>query len=315
MPSPTLRRVTIAALFVIASFCTLSAQPNPRDTFDQYCHHWGKTLKDTAAKAKSDAQRNSTIKDANAELELNLKLVEFPKADFNSMVSRLRTCLENEAKAAFGQGTSVTVTPSLKLLGKAVPTGTLIVTIQVSPGSSVTTQVPAKPTTQAKKLCDGVRYSTCCIAGVIGNGCVNNGDDCKKLGGTVETSPTTKGCDVVFPNYAGSVAPPPAIGQGPLPKEMGKTWGEKCIPTGATRCCNSERNAATACQGLERERAGSPVVRNCDDAEKICQTMVRCDHTLNDCKKAAMVKDTHCDGTVCKKCTSDYKICHDNAYR
>ena len=108
----------------------------------------------------------------------------------------------------------------------------------------------------------------------------------------------------------------PATAQSPLSKAMGKKWGDKCIPTGhGVSCCTTEMGAETACQGLEKERAGSPVVRNCSDGVKICETMVRCDHALNDCKKAAMAKDTHCDGDVCKKCTSDYKTCHDNAVR
>jgi hypothetical protein len=108
----------------------------------------------------------------------------------------------------------------------------------------------------------------------------------------------------------------PATAQSQLAKEMGKKWGDKCIPTGhSVSCCTTERGAETACKGLEKEPAGSPVVRNCDDGVKICETMVRCDHALNDCKKAAMATDSHCDGAVCKKCTSDYKTCHDNAVR
>jgi hypothetical protein len=58
------------------------------------------------------------------------------------------------------------------------------------------------------KLCDGVKYSTCCTVGSKA-GCVNNADDCKKLGGSVQTNPTMKGCNAVFPDYAGRVANPP----------------------------------------------------------------------------------------------------------
>jgi hypothetical protein len=68
----------------------------------------------------------------------------------------------------------------------------------------------------------------------------------------------------------------PAAAQSSLSKEMGKKWGDKCIPTGqAMHCCEDQRKGETACKSLEKERAGSPVVRNCDDAEKLCQTMVR----------------------------------------
>jgi carboxypeptidase C (cathepsin A) len=68
----------------------------------------------------------------------------------------------------------------------------------------------------------------------------------------------------------------PAAAQSSLSKEMAKKWGDKCIPTEkAMHCCEDQRNGETACKGLEKERAGSPVVRNCEDAENLCQTMVR----------------------------------------
>jgi hypothetical protein len=68
----------------------------------------------------------------------------------------------------------------------------------------------------------------------------------------------------------------PAAAETPLAKEMGKKWGDKCAPIEhAVTCCYAQRNGETACKNLERERTGSPVVRNCDDAEKICQSMVR----------------------------------------
>jgi hypothetical protein len=76
----------------------------------------------------------------------------------------------------------------------------------------------------------------------------------------------------------------PAVAQSTLSKEMGKKWGDKCAPTGrATTCCNTQRNEETACKGLEKERMGSTVVRNCDDAEKICQVTVR---SAEEAKKA-----------------------------
>jgi hypothetical protein len=54
----------------------------------------------------------------------------------------------------------------------------------------------------------------------------------------------------------------------PSPKDMGKKWSEKCIPNGPIGCCSKQRNDETACKGT-----GSPLVKNCEDAEKICQTM------------------------------------------
>ena len=58
----------------------------------------------------------------------------------------------------------------------------------------------------------------------------------------------------------------------PLSKETGRKWGEKCIPTGnAVQCCNTQRNGETACKVLEH----SPIRRDCEDAEKVCQAIVR----------------------------------------
>jgi len=67
---------------------------------------------------------------------------------------------------------------------------------------------PAAALAQAK-LCDGVKYPVCCSAGSKA-GCVANADDCKKLGGSVQTNTTAKGCNVVFPDYAGRVGNVPS---------------------------------------------------------------------------------------------------------
>jgi hypothetical protein len=64
----------------------------------------------------------------------------------------------------------------------------------------------------------------------------------------------------------------PAAAEIPLSKETGRKWGEKCIPTGnATQCCNAQRNGETACKVVEH----SPIRRDCEDAEKVCQAIVR----------------------------------------
>jgi len=72
----------------------------------------------------------------------------------------------------------------------------------------------------------------------------------------------------------------PVAAETPLPKETGRKWGEKCIPTGsAIQCCNAQRNGETACKVLEH----SPSRRDCEDAEKVCQAIVR---SAEEAKKA-----------------------------
>jgi hypothetical protein len=44
-----------------------------------------------------------------------------------------------------------------------------------------------------------------------------------------------------------------------------------------------------------------------------CDTMLRCDRDLNRCKKDKMQTDKTCSTEECKKCTSNYKSCHDTA--
>ena len=72
----------------------------------------------------------------------------------------------------------------------------------------------------------------------------------------------------------------PVAAETPLSKETGRKWGEKCIPTGnAVQCCNAQRNGETACKVLEH----SPIRRDCEDAEKVCQAIVR---SAEEAKKA-----------------------------
>jgi hypothetical protein len=76
----------------------------------------------------------------------------------------------------------------------------------------------------------------------------------------------------------------PAAAEIPLSKETGRRWGEKCMPTGnAVQCCNAQRNGETACKGLEH----GPIRRDCEDAEKVCQSIVR---SAEEAKKAAEKK-------------------------
>jgi hypothetical protein len=65
------------------------------------------------------------------------------------------------------------------------------------------------PAPAQAKLCSGASYAICCTAGAKA-GCVASADDCTKLGGAVQTNPTTKGCTAAFPGYAGRVTNAPS---------------------------------------------------------------------------------------------------------
>jgi hypothetical protein len=58
--------------------------------------------------------------------------------------------------------------------------------------------------------------------------------------------------------------------------------------------------------------SGTSGLSCCKDHMK-CDTMLRCDRELNRCKKDKMQTDKNCSTAECKKCTSDYKSCHDTA--
>jgi hypothetical protein len=51
----------------------------------------------------------------------------------------------------------------------------------------------------------------------------------------------------------------------------------------------------------------------CMKGHQKCDAMLRCDRDLNRCKKDKMQTDKTCSTDECKKCTSDYKSCHDTA--
>jgi hypothetical protein len=72
----------------------------------------------------------------------------------------------------------------------------------------------------------------------------------------------------------------PVAAEVPLSKEAGRKWGEKCAGTGnSLQCCSGQRNGETACKGIEH----SPSRRDCEDAEKVCQGIVR---SAEEAKKA-----------------------------
>lgn len=68
------------------------------------------------------------------------------------------------------------------------------------------------------------------------------------------------------------------------PKDMGGKWGGKCATSGrAAACCKGQRGSDAACKNLEKEKAGSAAVKNCEEAEKVCAAAVR---SAEDAKKA-----------------------------
>jgi hypothetical protein len=80
-----------------------------------------------------------------------------------------------------------------------------------------------------------------------------------------------------------------AAAEVPLSKEAGRKWGEKCASTGnAAQCCSAQRSSETACKGLEH----SPARRDCEDAEKVCQGIVR---SAEEAKKAEEEKKKKAD--------------------
>ena len=80
-----------------------------------------------------------------------------------------------------------------------------------------------------------------------------------------------------------------AAAEVPLSKEAGRKWGEKCAPSGnAMQCCSAQRSSETVCKGLEH----SPARKDCEDAEKICQGIVR---SAEDAKKVEEEKKKKAD--------------------
>jgi hypothetical protein len=109
---------------------------------------------------------------------------------------------------------------------------------------------------------------------------------------------------------AGAVASPPATAQ----KSDGEVWGDACLQSaGGTQCCNDKATAkGSFCDvwgdvGLERPKA------ICRAWLNTCLGMMACNEELNTCKRREMETDKDCSTDQCKKCTSDYKECHDKA--
>jgi hypothetical protein len=83
------------------------------EIYGRFCETWGSTLKQIATDTavKTDAQRDSRIKTANTELKADLEGVEVKSgidtADLKSAISVLKTCIDSQAKSAFGPNTGV----------------------------------------------------------------------------------------------------------------------------------------------------------------------------------------------------------------
>ena len=106
----------------------------------------------------------------------------------------------------------------------------------------------------------------------------------------------------------------PAAAQ--VSKADGKAWGDECIRQsgGPSRslsanqsCCDE---AATRNNQACRDDPSNVVCVNTAD---MCREMVRCDYVLDQCKIKAMETDKNCSTEDCRKCTDDYKTCHDAA--
>jgi hypothetical protein len=154
-----LMRVALAVILVVAPFEIARAQTDPSANFDRFCHDWGAQLRKVAASATSDAQRASAIDNADVDLETQLKVVEIPggASNFTSVTGRLLSCLDREATAAFGNGTTVTAnlrprnirSPAQGGGAQVVQSNVIDGTIRVSPGSSVAVRAPNAPAAPA----------------------------------------------------------------------------------------------------------------------------------------------------------------------
>jgi hypothetical protein len=96
---------------------------------------------------------------------------------------------------------------------------------------------------------------------------------------------------------------------------LGEKAGDKCMQTvGGPGCCKAELNCA---QFQRQDKAGASkpnqTLAYCEKGQRVCDKMLTCNRALNACKKEKMATDKACDGGACKKCTLDYKTCHDTA--
>jgi hypothetical protein len=102
-----------------------------------------------------------------------------------------------------------------------------------------------------------------------------------------------------------------------LAKSDGEKWGDECLQSGpgslsaAQQCCEKRFSAKN--EFCDVWKPLKYAERLCAEWLRICNQMMDCDDKLNACKKSAMQTDTNCSTETCKKCTENYKICHDKA--
>lgn len=107
-----LTRILLAACLVITTLCAASANPSDTEVIkykkamSDYVKTWGDAAKKLNG-AKSKVQR------VNMEFSLNVKSYNFPENmdenDVKEVLAKIRTDLDNAAKAAFGKDASATV--------------------------------------------------------------------------------------------------------------------------------------------------------------------------------------------------------------
>jgi len=92
--------------------------------------------------------------------------------------------------------------------------------------------------------------------------------------------------------------------------DLGKKTADDCMASGTSglSCCKDHMK----CDELTTSKPNMQQAL-CRKGQQKCDTMLRCDRELNRCKKDKMQTDKNCSTAECKKCTSDYKSCHDTA--
>ena len=102
-----------------------------------------------------------------------------------------------------------------------------------------------------------------------------------------------------------------------LAKSDGEKWGDACMQSGpgslsaAQHCCEQRSTAKN--EFCDVWKGVGRAEKICAEWLRICNQMMDCDDKLNACKKSAMETDKNCSTDTCKKCTENYKICHDKA--
>ncbi len=274
-----LLRITLATLFVIASFQTSRAQMPSGGPWvgklDDLCKEWGNTLKSAD---KSDAALKTTIDAANKKMLQQLSGVDIPFSDENliggGVAKRIERCLAREANDPHVLGGARQAT--------TVTAKTLPMSAENDPNSG---KQSIRPGGTRDFFRIDPRDSTITVS----------------LGASVATG-------AAAPAAAGSGAPAatgPKVPTVAALQAFGKQWGDYCLSKGSSCCTAPERVS-----GYREYCSGNDT---CKLSAKICQTVLACDSKQLECKKKT--NNSACDSPACKKCTEDYVKCHDAALR